>query len=66
MGLAGHCIQTSIADFSDLHWPVRLECLDDLGLRLADAKVLLARMQTVIVAGQIERGGEARKNRRCG
>ncbi len=40
--------------------PTRLESLDDLGLRLADAKTLLAHIQTEIVTRQIERDAERR------
>lgn len=41
----------------------KLESLDDLGLRLADAKTLLASIQAEVVTRQIEHDGEQRS--RC-
>ena len=47
--------------------PARLESLDDLGLRLADGKALLASIQNMIVAKQSERDIQARSVcPRCG
>ena len=42
--------------------PTHLESLDDLGLRLADAKTLLARIQTEMVTRQIEHDAKDRSH----